>query len=54
MRLSDPIMFMNAYASSVLHEPITFDHRASPIFHPKKHTVESYRSQQRRAKKRKA
>lgn len=35
------------------HEEYTRVHIAnSPIFYPKKHTVESYRSQQRKAKKR--
>lgn len=33
-------------------EDIIFSKEPTPIFLPKKHTIESYRSQQRRAKKR--
>lgn len=34
-------------------ELAVFEQKTGPIFFPKKHTVESYRSQQRKAKKRK-
>jgi hypothetical protein len=41
-------------ANGFYHEPILIVRKfTSPIFEPKKHTVQSYRAQQRAAKKRK-
>ena len=43
----NPFIHLNNYAA-----PIIFSEPSSPIFTPKKHTVEIYRSQQRKAGKR--
>jgi hypothetical protein len=42
-----------AYQAGPQMDEFIFAKRPNPIYQPKKHTVESYRSQQRKAKKRK-
>ena len=46
-------MHINNYAYGA-DEILTDFKYSSPIYQPKKHTVESYRKQQRKAKKRKS
>jgi len=41
-----------AFSEMGRHEPMIYSEPNNPIFHPKKHTVQTYRSQQRAAKKR--